>query len=605
MMKKLLLSLILVLAVTPVSAANRLKTWIAETLTFADLNAEWNNVYIGTIDRTAGRWGANDDIPLTFGTSQDARLEWDTAQTTDSVLFGLGAGNIFSIMELADMTTDWGIASQINPTLFVHSADATATTDHISISHDQTNGVIRVGSGVLNITADILLSGTTPLLTIGDSGVEDTTLIFTTNAQTFYLCGDDGTDSLILGLGSTCGANPSLTFTSDGTEDMTLAGDLTVSGTGPHAIGTSVLDYVRHRFGGNFTSGGASTNANGILVDGTITGASGDTSYITAMEIGPVITTQNAGDTIVHVSTLRLQETNLTANDTVTNSSILHLSGPAATEATNDYGLLVETANARFGAVGTNDGHLHILSPSTSTVALVVEMPSSAGESVQAWHLAGTQYAAFFIGATQVNMELNARDLGNDNAGPLFTAGRNTNGSTEGPAPGAIMLEQADGGDSFIWVENDLTLKIHTAAATGSTGTPTVDENAGTVVGAQTSPEFLKNILYRYSNEPNDRAYEKFQAVLDTPIKDFNFKSGKHYGQTFTGIAIPDGEHPWYGMDTVKSQNDIAPMGTAKHLNELSIPGYLILSIKVLNRKITRLENEIHRLHSRITVAAN
>jgi len=167
-----------------------------------------------------------------------------------------------------------------------------------------------------------------------------------------------------------------------------------------------------------------------------------------------------------------------------------------------------------------------------------------------------------------------------------------------GSAPAVLALQEVDGGWGFIWVEADNTLKIHTSAPTGSEGSPTVDENAGTVVGAQTSPEYIKNILFTYPNIPGDLAYEKFQAVLDTPIKEFTFKGNKHYGQQFTGMAIPDGEHPWYGVDTVKSLNDIAPMGTAKHLNELSIPGYLILSIKVLNKKIEDLENEINRLHS-------
>ena len=118
-------------------AANRVTTWSSgEILTASNLNAEFDNIYTGTVDRSGGRWGANDDIPLTLGTSQDIQIEWETAQTTDSLVIGLGSGLILSLMEKADMSTNWGIGSQTNPTLFVHSADASATTDYISITHD-------------------------------------------------------------------------------------------------------------------------------------------------------------------------------------------------------------------------------------------------------------------------------------------------------------------------------------------------------------------------------------------------------------------------------------------------------------------------------------
>ena len=152
-MKKLI-SLILVLSLTSVYGANRVKTWSSEILTSSDLNTEFSNIYIGDISRSAGYWGSNDDIPVFVGSSQDTRIEWDTTQTTDSTLVGLGAGLILSVMELADMSTDWGIASQTNPTLFVHSADAAATTDYISLTHDQTNAVISNGIGSINLVVE-------------------------------------------------------------------------------------------------------------------------------------------------------------------------------------------------------------------------------------------------------------------------------------------------------------------------------------------------------------------------------------------------------------------------------------------------------------------
>ena len=152
-MKKLI-SLVLLFSLTSLYGANRIKTWSSEILTSSDLNTEFNNIFIGDISRSAGYWGTNDDIPIFVGTSQDTRIEWDTTQSTDSTLIGLGAGLILSVMELADMSTDWGIASQSNPTLYVHSADASATTDFISITHDQTNAVISNGIGSINLVVE-------------------------------------------------------------------------------------------------------------------------------------------------------------------------------------------------------------------------------------------------------------------------------------------------------------------------------------------------------------------------------------------------------------------------------------------------------------------
>jgi len=81
-----------------------------------------------------------------------------------------------------------------------------------------------------NTAADIIFGGTTPQVTIGDADEEDTALVYDGNAQDFYVGLDDGTDSLIIGLGSAVGTNPAITIVGDGTEDVTLAGALTVTG---------------------------------------------------------------------------------------------------------------------------------------------------------------------------------------------------------------------------------------------------------------------------------------------------------------------------------------------------------------------------------------
>ena len=70
-------------------------------------------------------------------------------------------------------------------------------------------------SGVVTIVGDVKITGTTPLLTIGDAGAEDTTLLFDGNAKDFYVALDDSADKLLIGEGSTVGTNPILSITDD------------------------------------------------------------------------------------------------------------------------------------------------------------------------------------------------------------------------------------------------------------------------------------------------------------------------------------------------------------------------------------------------------
>jgi len=105
-----------------------------------------------------------DDIGLHLGDSDDARFEFDTAQTVDSLMLGVDAvGRMIVICEKADVSTDFGHAAETNPTLFIQSADATTPAQWISAAHDQTSGVIKTGAGNLQL----LPAGITQ---IGDAG---------------------------------------------------------------------------------------------------------------------------------------------------------------------------------------------------------------------------------------------------------------------------------------------------------------------------------------------------------------------------------------------------------------------------------------------------
>jgi len=128
--------------------------------------------------------------------------------------------------------------------------NATSGSQDIAISQGSganvtiPNGAVKVvysdgaGSGAavvdafadLNVGDSLKISGTTPTLTMGDAGAEDTKIVFDGNAQDFYIGLDDSADDLVIGKGSTVGTTPAISIDenmnvvfADGTSDVDVA----------------------------------------------------------------------------------------------------------------------------------------------------------------------------------------------------------------------------------------------------------------------------------------------------------------------------------------------------------------------------------------------
>jgi hypothetical protein len=107
--------------------------------------------------------------------------------------------------------------------LVIGLGSAVGTTPAIEIDENQDIKFaqsIGVGQAASSTTGDIVaqtmaLKGTTPTLTIGDAGAEDTKIVFDGNAKDFYIGLDDSADTLVIGDGSTLGTNTILTLTDD------------------------------------------------------------------------------------------------------------------------------------------------------------------------------------------------------------------------------------------------------------------------------------------------------------------------------------------------------------------------------------------------------
>ena len=63
-------------------------------------------------------------------------------------------------------------------------------------------GATTLTGGIAN---GVTINGTTPTLTIGDAGAEDTKIVFDGNAQDFHVGLDDSADDLVVGVGSALG----------------------------------------------------------------------------------------------------------------------------------------------------------------------------------------------------------------------------------------------------------------------------------------------------------------------------------------------------------------------------------------------------------------
>jgi len=117
-----------------------------------------------------------------------------------------------------------------------HAGNALATVEGAhSGSSDDSKGKFKIstdnGSGtqlamsiddaqITTFAANVVVGGTTPKITIGDAGAEDTMLAFDGNAVDYRIGIDDGTDTLEIGVGTAHGTTPALTVDSSQNIDV-------------------------------------------------------------------------------------------------------------------------------------------------------------------------------------------------------------------------------------------------------------------------------------------------------------------------------------------------------------------------------------------------
>jgi hypothetical protein len=283
------------------------------------------NVTVGDVNQIILSLGGVIQKPGTDFTVSGSVLTFTTAPAANTSFFAvlLGSDN----------------GGTVTPT------DGSVTGDKIA-----SNAAITT-TGAANFNGGITMGGTTPTLTIGDAGAEDTKIVFDGNAQDFHIGLDDSADDLVIGVGSALGTTSAISIT-DGRA-------VTVGETG---VASNIAGIPFYRGDGNNTSiythdvsGTDSTaqyNASyGITAMDAITTGDYNTAFgygaLSAVTSGNTCTAvgygalqaNTVGDRIVAVGTNAFITLNPDSNADMECTAVGHSAGEACT--TGDYNTFI------------------------------------------------------------------------------------------------------------------------------------------------------------------------------------------------------------------------------------------------------------------------
>lgn len=128
------------------------KSLFGASLIVGMMIASYAFAQLAGVERVNEHYWFLDDKQIRLGSLPNVACEYDTAQTPDALVCGLSAeSNNFILTEFGDLGVDFSHAKQTNPTLFIHAADSSNTTKFVSLSHNGTNGLLDVGTGLVSI----------------------------------------------------------------------------------------------------------------------------------------------------------------------------------------------------------------------------------------------------------------------------------------------------------------------------------------------------------------------------------------------------------------------------------------------------------------------
>ena len=262
--------------------------------------------------------------------------------------------------------------------------DGNAADFHVGL--DDTDDKLKIGLGsalgttpILTVAdGSLLLSGTTPTLTIGDAGAEDTKIVFDGNAQDFYIALDDSADDLLIGLGSTVGTTPAIAI--DENLLVKTFGDVTMTGATPTlTIGDAGAEDAKIVFDGNAQDFhiGLDDSADDLVIG--LGSALGTTP---AISIAETLKTSFGGATVGKTSVDATNTGNVTLDFDANSNFILTFTGNVTlvnptTESVGQSGIIViiqDGTGSRTIATGTQFEWPAGTEPAISTAANSVDI---------------------------------------------------------------------------------------------------------------------------------------------------------------------------------------------------------------------------------------
>ena len=199
-------------------------------------------------------------------------------------------------------------------------------------------------------TADINGGTADGLILGGSSAAAATVTSLSVSDGAITNVSDIGLDSI----SSDDGTSITITLGDDAGDDLIINGNtINVSGDTDNIglAGAASADYFLYAQP-SWTSTGSGTESAIYQLAGDLTGANGDTAYLTGTEFVSAITSQSNSETIAVISQVRIAEPNITiGTDTATIAASLYIAGEP-TEGASNYGLYVD-GSGRF------DGDIH------------------------------------------------------------------------------------------------------------------------------------------------------------------------------------------------------------------------------------------------------
>ena len=216
-----------------INATGGLKLYDADDSHYAQILAGTitSNTDVMTLGHAAVVMGTKLDMNgnnLVLDADADTYLDTGTDDTIKFYVSGAHdltiSANAINVLSGTTLTIDSGAT-------ITNSGTANGFGGVTALNNATANELVTVGATTTELDAEsgltytdgaLVIGGTTPSLTIGDAGAEDTKIVFDGNAQDFHIGLDDSADDLVIGLGSALGTTTHMSFDEAGHINMPL-----------------------------------------------------------------------------------------------------------------------------------------------------------------------------------------------------------------------------------------------------------------------------------------------------------------------------------------------------------------------------------------------